>query len=144
MLALVLSTLLLLTSWYGPGFHGNTTANGESYDQYAYTAAHRTLPFDTYLLVEYGENSIVVRINDRGPYCFEALSRGTLAPHPSRDLDLSKASFEALAPVSKGLLEVQTWILPEHLEVRGGEVIPPPLHVPPPKERGSEDEDTWY
>jgi rare lipoprotein A len=59
-----------VASWYGPGFHGNATANGERYDQNAMTAAHRTLPFNTVVRVTNLDNSksVVVRINDRGPY----------------------------------------------------------------------------
>lgn len=73
-------------SWYGPGFHGNLTANGETYDQWAMTAAHKTLPFGTQLRVTNVANgeSVVVRINDRGPFI------------PGRDLDLSRGAAEAL------------------------------------------------
>src|SRR5918995_7022236 len=57
-------------SWYGPGFHGRTTANGERYNMYELTAAHRSLPFGTKVRVTNRMNgkSVVVRINDRGPY----------------------------------------------------------------------------
>ena len=73
-------------SWYGPGFHGNRTANGEVYDQWAMTAAHKTLPFDTVLRVTNTSNgrSVVVRINDRGPFI------------PGRDLDLSRGAAQEL------------------------------------------------
>ena len=73
-------------SWYGPGFHGNLTANGETYDQHAMTAAHKTLPFGTRLRVTNTANgrSVVVRINDRGPFV------------AGRDLDLSRAAADAL------------------------------------------------
>jgi len=57
----------MLTSWYGSYFHGRTTANGETYNMYGNTAAHKTLPFGTKLLVCYN-GCAVVRINDRGPY----------------------------------------------------------------------------
>ena len=57
----------MLTSWYGGYFHGRTTANGESFNMYGNTAAHKTLPFGTKLLVCY-DGCTVVRINDRGPY----------------------------------------------------------------------------
>ena len=57
-------------SWYGPGFHGNRTSNGEIYNQHALTAAHPTLPEGTKVRVTNLENgkSVQVRINDRGPY----------------------------------------------------------------------------
>jgi len=59
-----------VASWYGPSFHGGTTSNGESYDMYAMTAAHKTLPLPSYARVTNLKNgkSIVVRINDRGPF----------------------------------------------------------------------------
>lgn len=59
-----------LAAWYGPGFHGRRTANGERYDMYGFTAAHLTLPFNTRVKVtnlRTGQ-SVVVRINDRGPF----------------------------------------------------------------------------
>lgn len=59
-----------LASWYGPGFHGNYTADGERFNMNALTAAHRTLPFNSYVRVTNltTTRSVVVRINDRGPY----------------------------------------------------------------------------
>jgi rare lipoprotein A len=82
-------------SWYGPGFHGRRTANGETFNTNDLTAAHRTLPFGTRLKVinERTGKSVVVRINDRGPYAH------------GRVIDLSRASAQAigiigLAPVS--------------------------------------------
>ena len=67
-------------SWYGPGFHGRTTASGERFNQYAMTAAHRHLPFGTLVRVTHKGRSVTVRINDRGPFI-----RG-------RGLDLSKGA----------------------------------------------------
>ena len=78
------TVLFGVTSWYGPGFHGNRTANGEIYDMYAFTAAHKSLPFNTWLKVNYNGRSVFVRINDRGPYV------------GARFLDLSKSSAQAL------------------------------------------------
>ena len=59
-----------VSSWYGPNFHGNLTANGEVYDMYGVTAAHKTLPYNTVVRVTNEDNgkSIILRINDRGPY----------------------------------------------------------------------------
>ena len=73
-------------SWYGPGFHGKRTANGETFNTNALTAAHKTLPFGTQLRVtnERTGKSVVVRINDRGPYAH------------GRVIDLSKAAAEAV------------------------------------------------
>ena len=73
-----------VASWYGPGFHGYTTSNGETYDQYGFTAASRDLPFDTVLLVTYRDKSVLLRVNDRGP------------ADPNRVLDLSKGAADAL------------------------------------------------
>lgn len=79
-------------SWYGPGFHGNITANGERYNMQAMTAAHKTLPFDTRVLVTNLENGLqaVVRINDRGPF------------HQGRIIDLSKKAAQKLGLFRKG------------------------------------------
>ena len=73
-------------SWYGPGFHGRLTANGERFNTHALTAAHRTLPFGAQVLVTNKTNgrSVVVRINDRGPFV------------GGRVIDLSKASARAI------------------------------------------------
>jgi rare lipoprotein A len=62
----VLTTLSVIASWYGPGFHGNLTASGERYNQNALTTAHKTLPFGTRLRVCF-KRCAVVRVTDRGP-----------------------------------------------------------------------------
>ena len=73
-------------SWYGPGLQGRLTANGERFNTHAMTAAHRTLPFGTKVKVTNARTgkSVVVRINDRGPYAH------------GRVIDLSKASARAI------------------------------------------------
>ena len=81
-----------MASWYGPGFHGRLTANGERFDMNELTAAHKTLPFGTRVL---GHNPRpgqegVVRINDRGPFI------------KGRMIDLSKAAAKALGFKSRG------------------------------------------
>lgn len=90
-----------VASWYGPGFHGNRTANGERFDQYAMTAAHRTLPFGTRVRVTNLSNgrSVVVRINDRGPFS------------PGRSLDLSKGAASAIGMIGAGVGTVRMDIL---------------------------------
>lgn len=87
----------MTASWYGPHFHGRLTANGEFYNQMAFTAAHKQLRFGTLLRVTNPHNnkSVIVRINDRGPYI-----RG-------RELDLSKASASALGLTDKGVIKVK-------------------------------------
>ena len=85
-----------IASWYGPGFHGKRTANGEIYDMYALTAAHKTLPFGTIVRVvdlDTGR-SVVVRINDRGPFI------------KGRIIDLSYRAAQELGMVKKGLAKV--------------------------------------
>lgn len=75
-------------SWYGPGFRGNHTADGERFDMNALTAAHRTLPFNSYVRVTdlATGRSVIVRINDRGPY--EARRIIDLSARAARDLGI--------------------------------------------------------
>lgn len=88
-------------SYYGAEFNGRKTANGEIYDETAMTAAHRTLPFGTVLRVTNIRNglSVIVRINDRGPF------------HPDRVLDLSKAAAEELDLIKYGVTEIESEIV---------------------------------
>jgi rare lipoprotein A len=88
---------IMKASWYGPRFHGKQTANGESYNQMALTAAHKTLPFGTLLRVTNLKNgeSVIVRINDRGPYI------------EGRDLDLSKGTAQSLRMIKRGVVKVK-------------------------------------
>ncbi|WP_439102317.1 septal ring lytic transglycosylase RlpA family protein [Congregibacter sp.] len=85
-----------IASWYGTKFHGNKTANGEVYDLYLPTAAHRSLPIPSYATVTnlWNGRQVVVRINDRGPF------------HPDRLIDLSYAAAVKLGFVDKGTTEV--------------------------------------
>jgi rare lipoprotein A len=86
-----------VASWYGPDFHGGRTATGETYDMHAMTGAHPTLPLPTWVRVTNLENgrSVVVRLNDRGPF-----ARG-------RVIDLSRAAAEALDMVRAGTARVE-------------------------------------
>jgi rare lipoprotein A len=81
-----------IASWYGKKFHGRRTSSGETYDMYRMTAAHKSLPLPTYARVTNLKNgrSVVVKINDRGPF------------HDNRLIDLSYAAAEKLDIVSKG------------------------------------------
>ena len=90
----LLTTLSVLTSWYGPGFHGRLTANGERYNQHGLTAAHKTLPFGTRLKVCY-QSCAVVRVNDRGPYV------------SGRTIDLSKGAADAIGLTASGVGRVK-------------------------------------
>jgi len=86
-----------VASWYGRKFHGNKTANGERYDMYAMTAAHRRLPLPSYVQVRNLENgrTTVVRVNDRGPF------------HDNRIIDLSYAAASKLGMLGKGTARVE-------------------------------------
>lgn len=90
-----------LASWYGPGFAGRRTANGEIFDPSQLTAAHRELPFNSLVRVTNDRNgrSVVVRINDRGPF------KG------ARIIDLSRASAEAIEMVGSGVAHVKLEVL---------------------------------
>lgn len=90
-----------MASWYGPGFHGNRSASGEVFNQNALTAAHRNLPFGTQVRVTNLNNgqSVVVRINDRGPY-----SGG-------RVIDLSAAAARAVGLIQAGVAPVSIDVL---------------------------------
>ncbi len=92
-----------LASWYGPGFHGKKTASGERYNMYAFTAAHKVLPLNSYVLVINLENGrkTVVRINDRGPFVKD------------RIIDLSYAAAKALGMAKKGVARVRIIALGE-------------------------------
>jgi rare lipoprotein A len=88
-------------SYYGPGFHGRKTANGERFDQHGNTAAHRTLPFGTRVRVTNLANgeSVVVRINDRGPF-----KRG-------RIIDLSLGAARKIGMVGTGTARVRVEVI---------------------------------
>ncbi|MGB3297381.1 MAG: septal ring lytic transglycosylase RlpA family protein [Phormidesmis sp.] len=97
----IISSNIGSASWYGPGFDGRLSASGEVFNQYAMTAAHRTLPFGTRVLVTnlYNGRQVTVRINDRGPY-----SGG-------RIIDLSAGAADAIGLTSSGVGTVQLDVL---------------------------------
>ncbi len=88
-------------SWYGPGFHGKRTANGETFNQNELTAAHRTLQMPSLIEVTNLENgkSVVLRVNDRGPFAH------------NRVLDVSKRGAELLGFKNQGVAKVQIKVL---------------------------------
>jgi len=100
-----------VASWYGKDFHAKKTANGEDYNMYAYTAAHKTLPLPTYVRVTNTQNgkSIVVRVNDRGPFVKDRL------------IDMSYAGAKALGFDNQGTAPV----LVESINIHGGDVRKP-------------------
>jgi len=112
-------------SWYGTKFHGRKTANGEKYDLYGMTAAHKTLPLPTYVKVTNLANnkSVIVRVNDRGPF------------YSDRIIDLSFAAAQKLDFAKKGVAKVKVegidprqWqaqnISPKPLNIAGKKVAP--------------------
>lgn len=90
-----------VASWYGPGFHGKTTSNGETYNQNAFTAAHKTLPMNTIVSVTNLDNGrkTTVRINDRGPFV------------DNRILDVSKAAATRLDMLQSGTAPVKLEVI---------------------------------
>jgi len=90
-----------VASWYGPKFHGKMTANGERYDMDKLTAAHRTLPFNTYVKVVNQDNgeSVIVRINDRGPF------------RKNRVIDLSRAAARKIDMLGHGTAHVKLYVV---------------------------------
>lgn len=104
-----------VASWYGHPYHGRRTSNGEVYDMNKMTAAHRALPFDTWVQVMNLDNgrSTQVRINDRGPFV-----RG-------RIIDLSRAAAEAIAMIGPGTARVRL------------KIVKPPKRAPRSSARGA-------
>jgi rare lipoprotein A len=88
-------------SWYGGKFHGRTTANGETYDMDGLTAAHRSLPFGSRVRVtnQATNESVIVRINDRGPFV------------GNRVIDLSRAAAKAVRLIGPGVAPVRLEVL---------------------------------
>lgn len=104
-----------LASWYGPGFHGRSTANGETFDKWELTAAHPTLPMPSLVRVTHLKTGkqIVVRINDRGPFA------------KGRIIDLSRRAAEELGTIGEGVARVRVEYMAEESErlmalVQGG------------------------
>ena len=90
----LIASIVWIASWYGPGFDGNLTANGERFNRNSLTAAHKTLPFGTRLRVCF-KRCAVVRVNDRGPFI------------PGRNLDLSKGAADAIGLTGFGVGSVK-------------------------------------
>lgn len=97
----IVQTVSGAASWYGGKFHGRRTANGETYNMHALTAAHPNLPFGTEVLVtnEINGKSVIVRINDRGPFV------------GNRVIDLSHAAANRIGMVNDGVARVKLEII---------------------------------
>src|SRR5262245_29603024 len=111
-----------VASWYGPDFHGGRTATGETYDMHAMTGAHPTLPLPTWVRVTNLQNgrSVVVRLNDRGPFA------------KNRIIDLSQAAAEQLDMIRSGTAMVEVRSLAGAAPTAGA----PPAASPPPTPTG--------
>ena len=117
-----------VASWYGPGFNGQSTANGETYDENELTAAHKTLPMPTLVRVTNLENgrSIIVRINDRGPFA------------NNRIIDMSRRGAQLLGFEQQGTAKVRVQVLREEsmqlaaqASAHGGDAFSPPPTAAP-------------
>lgn len=114
-----------IASWYGTKFHGHRTSSGEPYDMYKMTAAHKTLPLPTYARVTNLDNgkTVVVKINDRGPF------------HDNRVMDLSYAAAARLEILDKGtgLVEIKAVTTPEPANIvvsrADSQASPPPAET---------------
>lgn len=112
-------------SWYGKKFHGNKTSNGEIYDMFAMTAAHKTLAIPSYVRVTNLENglTVVVRVNDRGPF------------HDGRVIDLSYAAAKKLGFHNKGTAKVHVEVVapntPAPVQVASASSATAPVTLPP-------------
>lgn len=117
-----------IASWYGPGFDGKRTANGEIFDTNGLTAAHKTLPMPSMVRVTNLENgrSIAVRVNDRGPFA------------PGRVIDLSRRGAQLLGFIERGTARVRVEIMAEDSQIlaaaaskQGGDTLPPAPQAAP-------------
>jgi rare lipoprotein A len=117
-----------IASWYGPGFHGQYTANGEIYDQNGLTAAHKTLPLPSMVRVTNLENgrSIEVRVNDRGPFV-----NGRIIDLTRRDAQLLGFIDQGTAKVRVQVLKDESQLLAAQASAQGGDGIgPKPVAAP--------------
>ena len=126
-----------LASWYGRKFHGYRTSSGEPFDMYRFTAAHRTLPLPTYARVTNLDNgkSLVVRVNDRGPF------------HSDRIIDLSWAAAARLGIEGKGTGRVRVEALTVREKVkpsREGHAVRAAVDSPPPDTAKAAEGDELY
>lgn len=102
----------MVASWYGQKFQGRMTASGEAFDKYKLTAAHKTLPLGSIvkLTVKATGRSVIVRINDRGPWI------------KGRDFDVSEAAATALGMHENGISAVEAAVMIDGVKVLGGGV----------------------
>ncbi len=123
-----------IASWYGKQFHGRKTSNGETYNMYSGTAAHKTLPMGTMLLVKNLGNgkTTVVRINDRGPFV------------KSRIIDLSYSAAKSIGMIGKGTAKVRITALGEAVQAKVAKSAPAGQPVPLSPQLKHEDFDIGH
>lgn len=127
-----------LASWYGNKFHGRHTSNGEVYSMYEMTAAHKTLPIPCYVKVTNLENgrSVVVRVNDRGPF------------HGDRIIDLSYAAAKKLGYSDQGTAKVEVSVIDpadyQNNTVTAPQLTPGPAMLPVAKAVAAEQDSNTY
>ena len=103
----------MTASWYGPGFHGNVTASGDTFNMHEMSCASPDLPFGTVLLLADDGAAVAVTVNDRGPFAVDSTGAAIwpLEPHPTRDLDLSFGAMKMLGGVLDGTIDAEVWRL---------------------------------
>ena len=120
-----------IASWYGAKFHGYRTSSGEPFDMYRFTAAHRYLPLPSWVEVTNLDNdeSLIVRVNDRGPF------------HPDREIDLSWAAAERLGIAAQGTGPVRVEVITPEPEDGGGapRIAEEPVLIPVTGDTGGAD-----
>lgn len=134
-----------LASWYGRKFHGHATSNGERYDMFALTAAHRSLPLPSWLRVTNLENgrSIIVRVNDRGPFHDDRiidLSYGAAVKLGFADQGVTRVRLEAIVPPRPGSGPLIAGADPAPVPAPA---VPPPAATPEPDDLGAAGGSIW-
>jgi rare lipoprotein A len=138
-----------VASWYGADFHGKYTSSGEPYDMYAMTAAHKTLPIPCYARVTNLKNgrSVVVRINDRGPFVANRIVDLSYTAAAKLDMLREGTTFVELRVLSPGSPEASSAMVavtaPTTTPVSEPVPVPVPAPVPPPPATAAPERQTW-
>jgi rare lipoprotein A len=128
-----------VASWYGPDFHGHSTSSGEPYDMYAMTAAHRTLPIPCYARVTNLANgrSVLVRINDRGPFVANRIVDLSYTAALRLDIVRTGTAFVELRTVQPGEMPAVTATLPAPPAAPAASAAAAPMQAEAPPEAAS-------
>lgn len=127
-----------IASWYGPGFHGKITANGETFDENQLTAAHRTLPMPSLVRITNLDNgkSVVARVNDRGPF-----ARGRIIDVSKRGADLLGFKNDGTAKVRVEILSEESMAIADASRQKGSYIAGSSSAVPPEAEIAAQPTD---